>query len=290
MEQRLVLRGVAVGALAGLLAFIFSRIFVEPVIQTAIDYESRRDDAQMALDKAAGHPMAMDSVSIFSRDIQRNIGIGTGLVLFGVTMGALFAVAFIVAYRRSGRSLGPRTLAALVAGGGFLAIYFVPFLKYPANPPAIGHPATIRDRGLLYLTMVVVSLVALIAATVIASKLRNRLGAWNSALVSGLGFVVIMAIVMAALPSLGELHSNVVTFGHFSSETPQPLRDAKGVIVYPGFPADTLFKFRLYSVINQVILWGAIGLAFGALAERLLAPAEDPSTRPVPDAYTFPAM
>ena len=50
-----------------------------------------------------------------------------------------------------------------------------------------------------------------------------------------------------------------------------------GKIVFPGFPADVLFKFRLYSVINQLILWTTIGLAFGPLVERMLAPAPRPA-------------
>lgn len=49
MEGRIIVRGVLVGALGGLLAFIFARIFAEPVIGRAIDYESGRDDARMAL-------------------------------------------------------------------------------------------------------------------------------------------------------------------------------------------------------------------------------------------------
>jgi hypothetical protein len=33
-----------------------------------------------------------------------------------------------------------------------------------------------------------------------------------------------------------------------------------------------LFSFRLYSIAAQAILWGAIGLIFAPLADRLLAP------------------
>ncbi len=41
----------------------------------------------------------------------------------------------------------------------------IPFLKYPANPPAVSLDETIRQRTLLYLMMVVLS-VALFAAAV----------------------------------------------------------------------------------------------------------------------------
>ncbi len=53
-------------------------------------------------------------------------------------------------------------------------------------------------------------------------------------------------------------------------ETPQPLRDAAGVIIYPGFPADVLYEFRLVSLGTQLVLWVTIGLVFAALAGRLL--------------------
>ncbi|GCE39114.1 Predicted cobalt transporter CbtA [Rhodococcus wratislaviensis] len=36
----------------------------------------------------------------------------------------------------------------------------------------------------------------------------------------------------------------------------------------PGFPADDLYQFRLYSVAAQLILWSTIGLAFAPLADR----------------------
>ena len=54
VERRFILRGLLVGAFGGILAFVFARIFAEPQIQAAIDYESGRDAAQALLDKAAG--------------------------------------------------------------------------------------------------------------------------------------------------------------------------------------------------------------------------------------------
>jgi hypothetical protein len=53
-------------------------------------------------------------------------------------------------------------------------------------------------------------------------------------------------------------------------ETPEPLRDASGTIVYPGFSADVLYEFRLVSLGTQLVLWVSIGLVFSTLAGRLL--------------------
>jgi hypothetical protein len=271
MEKRIILRGVLVGALAGLLAFVFARIFAEPQIQAAIDYESGRDEAQAVLDKAAGLPAGDEGPEIFSRAIQANVGIGVGIILFGVAMGALFAVAYAVCLGRVG-NLRPRTLSALVAGGGFLGIYLVPFVKYPANPPSIGHGATIGVRGALYVVMMVCSVAFLIGAVVLGKRLARRFGNWNATLLAALGFVVVVGVVMALLPSLGELAANVRDYGQQATETPQPLRNPAGQIVYPGFPADVLWDFRFYSIAAQAIMWAAIGLLFAPLAERLLAP------------------
>jgi hypothetical protein len=190
-------------------------------------------------------------------------------------MGGLFAVAYILVQRRT-TTVRPRVLALAIAGAAFLGLYLVPFLKYPANPPAIGHENTIGDRTLLYLIMVVLSVTLLIGAVIVARRLIPRVGAWNATLLTGAGYAVAMAVAMAILPPLGHLHANLVEYGSHVTETPLPLRNAGGEIFYPGFPADTLFKFRLYSVTNQIILWGTIGLAFGWLAERMLAPASDP--------------
>lgn len=272
MERRIITRGLLAGALAGLVAFCFARIFAEPVIAKAIAYESGRDAAQAALDRAAGLAVAPDGPDIFSRTVQSNLGIGVGLIGFGAAMGALYSVVYLLCLGRVG-AVRPKVLALLVAGAGLAAIYLVPYLKYPANPPAIGHPETIRPRTALYLTMVVCSVAFLLSAIWLGRRLAPRFGNWNASLLSALGFAVAIGIVMAILPSLGELSANVQVYGHHATETPLPLTDAKGTIVYPGFPADTLFSFRFYSVCNQVILWGTLGLAFGPMAERVLRPA-----------------
>jgi predicted cobalt transporter CbtA len=53
-------------------------------------------------------------------------------------------------------------------------------------------------------------------------------------------------------------------------ETPGPLRDNAGTIIYEGFPADDLYQFRLLSLGTQVVMWATIGLVFAALASRFL--------------------
>lgn len=275
MEKKLIGFGVLSGGIAGLVMFAFARIFAEPVIEKAIDYESGRDAAQEALDKAAGLPISAEGPDLFSRTVQADIGIGAGLVLFGMAMGALFAVAYCVCIGRTGR-VRPRPLSLLVAAAGFLALYLVPFMKYPANPPAVGHDETISDRSALYLVVVSCSVLFMFLAVYFGQKLATRWNSnWNASLVCGAAYLVLMGIVFLVLPPFGHLHSNVVEYGKHATETPLPLEDDQGSIVFPGFPADVLAQFRAYSVAAQVILWGLIGLVFAPLAERVLQPKPD---------------
>lgn len=269
MVAKLLGRGVLAGAVAGLLAYVFARIFAEPYIQRAIGYENGRDAAQAALDRAAGLPVESVDADLFSRSVQANIGLGVGMIAFGAAMGALFAVAYTICLGRVGR-VRSRPLALLVAAGGFLGFYLVPFIKYPANPPSVGHAETIKARSGYYLIMVVASIVLLALCVWLGRWLTARFSAWTSSLLAGAIFVVAIGVVMAVLPQLGHLPVNRRDYGLHSTETPQPLRDSHGTIVYPGFPADVLFNFRLYSVGAQLLLWGTLGVVFAPLADRLL--------------------
>ena len=146
MVRALVLRAAGVGALAGVVAFVFARIFAEPLIQAAIDYEAGRAEAEAALAAAAGQAPSAEGPELFSRAVQGNLGIGVGMIAFGVAVGLFFAVAFCMAYGRTG-NVRPRQLSLLVGLFGFLATFAIPFVKYPANPPAVGNADTIRDAA-----------------------------------------------------------------------------------------------------------------------------------------------
>ena len=257
MEKQIIGRGLLAGALAGLLTFVFSRLLIEPIIELAIDYEDGIGAAHEAMETAAGtaaHSHGADGGG-FSRTIQMNLGMGIGVVLFSLAIGALFAVVYTVAYGRVG-NVSARLLSLYVAGGMLVSLYVVPFLKYPASPPALSLDETIRQRTLLYLLLVVLSAALLVGAVYLGRRLNEKLGAWNATLVAAAGYVVAIAVLMLVLPTV--------------DETPGPLTDEAGTIVYEGFPADLLYEFRLYSLGAQVVMYATIGLVFAALVSRLL--------------------
>jgi len=238
MTRSLLVRGMLAGIVAGLLAFAFARIFGEPQVQHAIDFESH-------LAKLHHEP---EGPELVSRGLQRSFGLLTGTVIMGAALGGVMSLAFAYAYGRIG-AMSPRLTAAVLAAGAYLTVVLVPFTKYPANPPTIGNPDTIGRRTVLYFLMIAISVLGAIAAARIRRQLLPRLGGWNAALVAIAGFVVVIAAAELILPVV--------------HETPA------------GFSADVLYRFRLASLGINLTLWTAIGLGFGAAAQRLLMPAPD---------------
>lgn len=289
-NRRIFLTGAISGALAGLVAFIFARIFAEPQIQLAIDYEGARDEVQEAVDKlnaAAGikFPEPGPDIEIFSRGIQRNIGIATGMVLMGLAFGLLIAIAFrLILQLTEGRPpLSGRLTLVLIGLLGWVVVFAVPALKYPPNPPAIGHYFTIHQRGNLYLLTVLSSVVLAIGAAFLARRLAKTMNVWTAVFIAGAGYLAVIGIIFALLPNLGSLSQNVQYFGSsvtygsgdaavtipVTTETPLALRDPSGNYLFPGFPADVLSRFRLYSFIAQAILWLGASLIMGTWLTRV---------------------
>jgi hypothetical protein len=133
----------------------------------------------------------------------------------------------------------------LLAGAAFLTLVIVPGLKYPANPPAVGHPETIGERTGFFLVMIIASIAAMVIAAWAGRRVAARLGRWNACLVGGAVFIVLVAIVQILLPSINEVPDQ--------------------------FPAVLLWHFRIASLGIEAILWTTIGLVFGVLAEKALA-------------------
>jgi hypothetical protein len=241
MVGNLLLRGMLVGVVAALFAFGFAQVFGEPHIDRAIALEELVAAAEQA---ARGQPVGEEEPELVSRSTQAGMGLLTGLVVYGAAAGGLFALVFAYAFGRMGR-LGPRATAGLLALGGFVALVAVPFLKYPATPPAVGSPETIGARTELFFVMMLVSLLAAVACISLAQRLWASRGGWNASIIAAAAFVVVVGIANYALPTVNE--------------------------VPEGFPADLLWSFRLASLGLHAVLWTVIGLAFGALAERSLA-------------------
>ena len=125
-------------------------------------------------------------------------------------------------------SVRPRNLVWMIAAFGFFGVYLLPFVKYPANPPAIGHTFTIATRAQLYLVMVAGSLILLGLAVYLARRLMPRFGMVGAVVLSAIAFLVVYGVLIGLLPSLGNLSANVAHADQFgyaraATETPQPI-------------------------------------------------------------------
>ena len=229
-------RGMAAGLLAGLLAGLFALVVAEPLLDQAMGMEHHTYQEGQA---SATHTHENEG-EVFSRSTQK-VGLFFATGLSGVLVGGLFGLVF--AYFRGRmdsesdwiRSL---SLAAALFAGAVLA----PFLKYPANPPTVGDPATIGDRTIAYFAMVGLSLLAILAAWYVSKLLKERgASAPVRQVTVGLGLVTVLIGLMLGLPATTD----------------------------PGeFPAGLLWSFRLSSLGTQLVLWAGLGVLFGLLCER----------------------
>ncbi|MCA6096050.1 CbtA family protein [Streptomyces sp. SCA3-4] len=249
--RALLVRGMLAGLITGALALVTAYLLGEPHV-----------DAAIAFEEAHSHDHGDGGVELVSRTMQATGGLATGILVYGVALGGIAALAFCVALGRIGR-FGPRATAALVALGAFVAVFLVPFLKYPANPPAVGDPDTLDQRTALFFLMIALSVLLAVGAVILGRRLAPRLGNWHATVAAGAALVVAIGLAYAFLPA--------------------------GDNVPEGFPATLLWQFRLASLAVELVLWTGFGLVFGELAERLLTPKEAPAGRKADPAAVTPA-
>jgi predicted cobalt transporter CbtA len=234
MLRTLLVCGLLAGVAGGLLATGFAQVTGEPAIGRAESFEYAQ--------ARAAH--SAPEVEVVPRGIQRSAGLLTAAVVYGLSFGGLFALAFAAVYGRVGRASPART-ALWLAAAAFVVLFLVPFLKYPANPPSVGDPDTIGRRSELYLLMMGCSLAAALAAMRVRALLvRGRLDSGAAGLLACGMFLVLVVVAAVALPGVHE--------------------------VPRGFPADTLWSFRVSSVGLQAVMWSTIGLVFAGTAQRAM--------------------
>ncbi|MBB3661534.1 putative cobalt transporter CbtA [Prauserella sediminis] len=281
MMKTLLVRGMLAGLVAGVLAAGFAYLVGEPPVSDAIALEeshgtqahdpashdavshdapphaespgragsgdaaahehSESPDHAAESDAAPGHDHGDDA--LVGRGVQSTLGLLTGVTGYAVAVGGLFAIAFAVVQGRV-TTLRPRVSVALLAAGGFAVAVLVPFLKYPANPPAVGQAGTIEDRTALYFGFLALSVVTAMVAVAVGRAAADRAGAASGGLLGVGVYVTVMAVAGALLPAVDE--------------------------VPDGFPGSLLWDFRLASLGTQVVLWCALGLVFAMLAEKAL--------------------
>lgn len=239
--RTLLVRGLIAGLIAGIAAAVFAYLVGEPPVDAAIALE----------EAAAAHehsdPAAADEEEMVSRDVQSTIGLLVATSAIGIALGGLFSLAFGFFYGRLGGA-SVRAYSALLGAGAFGAVSLVPFLKYPGNPPAVGQLGTIVDRTQDHFAFLGISVITAGLAVYGARILAEKAAGWTAALIAGAGYLVVMAAVGALMPVVDEVPED--------------------------FPATVLWDFRVASLGTLLVLWGVLGVAFGALARPVLSRSE----------------
>lgn len=216
--------------MAGLVHGSSNLVLVEPYLDEAIGIENQKlfssGEAEDTLDfwvEYQGY-----------REWQKGGQLLAGVIL-GTSIGALFGIVYALS-RNSlpGNNEVKKTL--ILAGLMWITIYFIPFLKYPANPPTVGEPETVVLRSILYLSFIAISGFSSIGFYKLSKKFVGK-----KKLISIAGYAVFISLVFFIMP-----------------ENPDPITA----------PMELVAGFRIMSVLSVSTFWISVGLFLGLLWNR----------------------
>lgn len=209
------------GLVAALLVAGIHFVVTEPVIEQAITLEEMHN-------QAIGTP---EEDPVVSRDVQRG-GLFVGFLIYGLTFSLLLGGVFYLVQRRlPGDTLWIR--GTVLCALAYWSLSLLPFLKYPANPPAVGDPETISYRQSLYLGMLLLN----VLGAALAVWLGSRRG-WTIGLITLAVYSVVVYLVLPGNP-------DAVTI-----------------------PEELLLAFRGRSLLGLTLFWGLVAAIFGHMLNR----------------------
>ncbi len=221
---------IVAGLLAGLVHGMLNIVLVEPYLDNAIGIENQH---LFAAGEAKDTPQFWQQFSDY-RIWQKQGSIVAGAML-GMATGALLGLVF--AYSKNslpGNSdIKKALLLAIIL---WAVLYFIPFLKYPANPPTVGEPTTIAFRSMTYALFVALSGLGAIGFSRVYKKLKNK------KFLAFAGYAGFMALVYAIMPS-----------------NPDPIKTSM----------DIVNGFREISAVTMTVYWVANGLILGWMWKKV---------------------
>ncbi|MEU0885300.1 CbtA family protein [Lentzea sp. NPDC005914] len=234
--KSLALRGIGAGAIAGVASALVQLLVTEIPIRAALAVEEAREPA-------AGEGHSHGEEELVSRGAQV-VGGMLGVIIVGIAVGLVFATAYALSKRWfADRPPFSRSLA--LGAAVFGAVALLPWIKYPANPPAVGDPETVNYRTALYLGVVAAGLVIVWGASWLAERLQAQTQPVRVTAVL-LAVVATVAVVLLAFPAPPDT-------------------------IPADMPVTVLWQFRLSSLAQLATLYVGLGVVFGLLV--------DPATR-----------
>ena len=211
------------GFSAGLIHGLVNLVVVEPYLDTAIGIENQN---KFLAGEAKDTPQFWDEFNKY-RTWQKESAILSGGIL-GLSTGALFGIVF--AYSRNKLPSKHNVKKALVlAGIMWFTLFFIPFLKYPANPPTVGDPNTIMFRSSIYIAFIALSGFGALGFTKLYTRLQNK------KFLIPIGYAVFMIAVFLLMP-----------------QNPDKITAPSDLI--NGFRMASLGTMTLYWIVNAIIL------------------------------------
>ena len=213
------------GALAGLVHGTVNFTIVEPYLDQAIGLENESLFASGEAEDNLEFWAEYESYRIWQKSGQVMAG-----VILGIAMGSLFGIVYALS-RNSLPGKNDVTKAMILSGIMWITIYFIPFLKYPANPPTVGENETVVLRTFLYLLLIAISGISALGFYKLSTRLQN-----NKKYFALLGYIIFIAVIFFVMPE----NPDVITA-----------------------PMNLVNEFRLVSVLGVSSFWGSVGIILG---------------------------
>ena len=227
------------GAFAGLVHGSTNLVLVEPYLDEAINIENQNLFSSGEEEDTLEFWVEYEGY----REWQKGGQLLAGVIL-GTSIGALFGIVFALS-RNSLPGNNDVKKSLVLAGIMWTTIYFIPFLKYPANPPTVGDAETVVLRGILYLTFIAISGFAVVGFYKLSKKFEGR-----KKFIGLIGYAALIATMFVIMPD----NPDEVTA-----------------------PMDLVEGFRVMSVLGVTAFWITIGLVLGLLWKKFNPNKEVPS-------------
>ena len=219
------------GAFAGTIHGTVNFIIIEPTLDKAIGLENQNLFESGEEEDTPEFWEAYDAYRVWQKSGQILAG-----TILGIAIGSLFGIVFALSKNSLPGSTDIKK-AVVLSGIMWLTLYFIPFLKYPANPPTVGDGETVVLRAILYLSFIAISGFGVVGFYKLSRKLKS-----NQTMIAMISYAVFISIVFFVMP-----------------ENPDEI----------SAPMELVNEFRALSVLGVSSFWISVGVILGIFWNRI---------------------
>ena len=219
------------GASAGLVYGTVNYLIVEPYLDQATELENRHLFESGQAKNTPDFQVNYEGYRVWQKSGQI-----LGGVIYGMSVGSLFGIVYAMS-RNSLPGNHDLKKSLVLAGVMWLTLYLIPFLKYPANPAAVGDSETVLVRTVLYVSFIAVSGAGALAFYKLSKRFKG-----NKKFLAAFGYAVFISALFVAMP-----------------ENPDE----------ESAPMNLIYEFRLMSAVAVTSFWISVGIILGLFWNRL---------------------